>query len=107
MNREFLEAAGSRNAAGAVQVAHVGGHFDLWVDDDAPVVACKLVRAVVPPVRFIANRVLPGRNNPWFSPLLLAIYRKPGTRRCNLHWAELVDQSDERRQQTLRRVEGV
>jgi 2-polyprenyl-3-methyl-5-hydroxy-6-metoxy-1,4-benzoquinol methylase len=75
MNTAFLEAAASRNGAEILRLARVGGHFDLWVDDDASLIARRLVRTLVPPLRYVANRVLPGDSNRWFSPLLLAVYR--------------------------------
>ncbi|AKT38568.1 class I SAM-dependent methyltransferase [Chondromyces crocatus] len=78
MNLPFLESAAARNGAELVQARYTGGHFHFWVEDDAPVLAQKAVRRLTGPLRFVANRVVPGESNPWFSPFLFAIYRVPG-----------------------------
>lgn len=75
MNLPFLEAAARRNNAEIVQARYTGGHFHFWVEDDAPLVAQKAVRRLIPPLSFVANRVVPGESNPWFSPFLFGIYR--------------------------------
>ncbi|EYF04154.1 methyltransferase domain-containing protein [Chondromyces apiculatus] len=79
MNVPFLESAARRNNAELLQARYTGGHFHFWVEDDAPVIAQKAVRRLTGPLRFVANRVVPGDSNPWFSPFLFAIYRAPGS----------------------------
>jgi 2-polyprenyl-3-methyl-5-hydroxy-6-metoxy-1,4-benzoquinol methylase len=78
MNLPFLEEAARRNRAEIVQARYTGGHFSFWLDEEAPLIARKVVWKVVPPLRGVANRVVPGESNPWFSPFLFAIYRAPG-----------------------------
>jgi SAM-dependent methyltransferase len=75
MNLPFLEAAARRNGAEIIQARYTGGHFDFWLDDEAPLLARRVVWKLVPPIKGLTNRVLPGETNPWFSPFLFAIYR--------------------------------
>lgn len=80
MNVPFLEEGARRNGAQIVQARYTGGHFDFWLDDEAPLLARRVVWRVVPRLQKLSNRVLPGETNPWFSPFLFAIYRAPGAR---------------------------
>jgi 2-polyprenyl-3-methyl-5-hydroxy-6-metoxy-1,4-benzoquinol methylase len=77
MNLPFLEEAARRNRATIVQARYTGGHFSFWLDEDAPLIARRVVWKLLPPIRSVANRVVPGESNPWFSPFLFAIYRAP------------------------------
>ncbi|WP_081426708.1 class I SAM-dependent methyltransferase [Sorangium cellulosum] len=79
MNLPFLEAAARRNGAEIVQARYTGGHFDFWLDDEAPLLARRVVRKLVSATKVLARRVVPGETNPWFSPFLFAIYRAPAS----------------------------
>ncbi|MCC6557694.1 MAG: methyltransferase domain-containing protein [Polyangiaceae bacterium] len=78
MNVPFLEDAARRNGAQILQARYTGGHFDFWLDDEAPMLARRVVWKIVPRIQAVTSRVLPGETNPWFSPYLLAIYKAPG-----------------------------
>ncbi|KYF78791.1 hypothetical protein BE11_21465 [Sorangium cellulosum] len=77
MNLPFLQAAARRNGAEIVQARYTGGHFDFWLDDEAPLLARRVARKLVAATKVLARRVVPGETNPWFSPFLFAIYRAP------------------------------
>lgn len=75
MNLPFLRAAAARNGAREVDVRYAGGHFDFWVASDRHWIVKGLTWRAALQLRRAA-RLLPGENNRWFSPHLLAIYQR-------------------------------
>jgi 2-polyprenyl-3-methyl-5-hydroxy-6-metoxy-1,4-benzoquinol methylase len=73
MSLAFFRATAVRNRARLLQATYAGGHFGFWIDEGSWLTQ-QLVRRSSSLVKKVADRIVPGRSNPWFSPYLVAVF---------------------------------